>query len=327
MAPKTKKKASSSQVPLRIAVAAPSGPYDIKAYNKGIRILESKGARVLSHAEQRHAAQYYLNGSDKERLKELKGALVNKDADVVWLARGGYGLTRLLSDLKGLRMPGRPIVIGFSDGTALLSHMYQNYGLAGLHGPSIASLGKGDPPGNKALWQILSGNAVKVRYPKLKVRHVPSRTSMRIPARIEGTLMPANLCVLTHLIGTPSFPKLDGSILILEEINEPMYRLDRMLTQLIDSGSLSGVLCVVVGHLTGCDGNGASMPKAKQHDPTQVFVERMESVGIPVASHLPMGHEHPNMPVPFGVRGAVDFEAGGARLSILEELINKRVGK
>jgi muramoyltetrapeptide carboxypeptidase len=320
MATKPRSATKNPQISLRIAVAAPSGPFDAQAYAKGIRVLEKAGACILSHAAQRHAAQYYLNGSDTERLAELKGALEHKDVDAVWLVRGGYGLTRLLGDLKRMRLKTRPVVIGFSDGTALLSHMYRTYGLAGLHGPSIASLAKPDPAGNKALWQILSGQACKVRYPKLRVRHVPSQTSGKPLSRIEGTLIPSNLCVLTHLLGTASFPNLDGCILILEEINEPMYRLDRMLTQLIDSGSLSGVLCVVVGHLTDCNGNGVAMPKAKKHDPVQVFIERMSSIGIPVASHLPMGHEHPNIPVPFGVRGSVVFEKSGARLSVLEEI-------
>ncbi len=291
----------------KVHLIAPSSGFSMKACEEGIKRLESAGYEIVSRSPLRASEPAYLNGSDAVRLEELQKALSQKD-DIVWLIRGGYGLTRILPQLR-CSSATLPIIIGFSDASALLAQLWRQHGLKSIHGPGVISLSAEPEASFAVLQKIIAGRAKEIVYPRLHVNLVPPHA----PSEFMGPLVAMNLCVLTHLIGTSSMPNLEGCILLIEEVGERPYRIDRMLTQLYHSKALNGVKAVIVGHLTRC----------QEHDsdkPMDVCVERLSSFGLPVFSGMPVGHESPNFAVPFGALVRLTIEEDEAQLQVCEEI-------
>lgn len=302
---------------MRVRFEAPSSPFAPDKLLAGVDRLRDAGwdvddTPVHGLLRGRHA---YLNGSDDERHRALEDAL-HGDADVVWLARGGYGLTRITSRV---RAPKRaPIIIGFSDASALFGHLVASC-VPCVHGPLATTLAA-EP-------QESFAHTLAVLERRARGQGLPVRADGDLDLDIEGWLFAANLCVLAHLAGTPSAPDLRGAIVVLEEVGERPYRIDRALTQLHESGMLRGVRAVVVGHLTGCDepmppagapSTSASFGPTRDRAPAplDVFRERLASMGIPMAHGLTSGHEAPNHALPLGVRARLTRDS----LTLLEDL-------
>ncbi|MEM7495911.1 MAG: LD-carboxypeptidase [Myxococcota bacterium] len=299
--------------------------------------LADVDCRLLAPWPSRRGNHPYLHLKDTERLEHLRQALLDPQADLVWLVRGGYGLTRLLprllhESLEHELQARAPRVVGFSDGTALLAHLWWRLGLQSIHGPNLRSLLKEPDASREHLRHLLHNHAVT--YPPLACRFVPplcrpderseegpphcgaahgdpSRFALRMTngGCLQGTLMPTNLCVLTHLLGTPSMPSLRGCIWLVEDVNEPLYRIDRMLTQLWAAGALRGVVAVVLGRFT---------PRAAADPLTvaEVFEERCQALHIPLFEGLSMGHEPPNLAVPFGASARIQVQGETASLQL-----------
>lgn len=292
---------------MRARIVAPSSPPPLDKLVAGATRLRDAGVTVDDIDGVVRGRHAYLNGSDDERSASLVDAL-GSGVDVVWLARGGYGLTRILPQVQ-LADGRAPIVIGFSDATALFAHRWQR-GLPCVHGPLITTLAA-EPDDSFAHCRAV-----------LERRARGSSLAVRAAAAIdvEGPVFAGNLCVLCALIGTPTFPALDGTILALEEVGERPYRIDRMLTHLLNAGALRGVRAVVAGHLTNCTepaGSGARDPAPSPHE---VFAERLGAAGVPFASGLAMGHEAPNFAIPLGVRAHLAVSGGSGALTLLGDL-------
>jgi len=255
----------------------------------GFDIAPTEGLLIDGHA--------YLNGDDDTRTARLCSALSNPDLDVLFIARGGYGLTRIVSRLGPL--PDRvPVVVGFSDTTALHARLFAA-GIPGVHGPLATTVVDASDTCFEHLVGLLAGETGQ-RFLGLEHRIGPAHV-------VEGPAFAANLCVLTHLVGTPIMPSLEGAILFLEEVGERPYRIDRMLTQLLDSGALEGVAGIVVGYLSGCE---ESKPRPHEPSALDVIVERLAHVGVPVVSGFPFGHEAENWAIPVGRKVALDARLG-----------------
>lgn len=291
-----------------VTPVSPSSSFDLRAAQNGIALLQARGLTTHEHKPSRDCELSYLNGQDDERLHELESAFKRTDCDLVWQTRGGYGLTRILPSLK-LPETLLPIFVGFSDASALLLHLWRYRRAKGVHGPMLVTLDKEDPVSLQSLWNILEGRSRETPWPVLEKLWWP--TSVKL---LEGELIPTNLCVLTHLIGTASMPDLSGAILVLEEVAERPYRIDRMLTQLYQSGSLRGVKAIILGDFTACQEPGQS-----SLTPQATIISRCKDFGIPLCSGLPVGHRHPNWAIPFGVRARL-ANSHQAKLEILEEI-------
>ena len=270
---------------MRIRVEAPSSPFSPQKLQAGLARLRGAGFHVDDRAAVVRCGHAYLNGDDDARRRSLEEALT-ADVDIVWLARGGYGLTRIVDQLK---LPARPPrVVGFSDATALFGRLARG-GFADrvVHGPLATTLADEPAESFADLLAVLHGRATKVTG--LSAIHPLDEVDISAP------VFCGNLCVLTHLIGTGSMPDLQGAILVVEEVGERPYRIDRMATHLIQSGAVAGLAAVVIGHLTGC-----SEPNNPPGAPTPVDVlrERFGTLGVPVFYGAPVGHEAPNFPVP-----------------------------
>ncbi|HYC79376.1 MAG TPA: LD-carboxypeptidase [Planctomycetota bacterium] len=305
----------------RAAVVAPCGPArDLEAVERGLARLKRWGLapRLGAHALARRG---YLAGDDDARAADLQAALDDPEVRAIFLLRGGYGATRLLErlDLSAFRRRPKPVV-GYSDGTALLAAIHRATGCVGLHGPMVATRDACAFDAATEAWQraLLFSDAPPGTPP---VDDGPApRTSS--PGVAEGRLIGGNLSLLAALQGTPFAPDADGALLFLEDVGEPPYRIDRMLTQLLQSGFFRGVRGVVFGDFAGA----AAPDGTEETDLRWVLRDRCGALGVPTATGFPFGHRARAWSLPFGGRARLDASdpAKPPTLVVLEAAVGPR---
>jgi muramoyltetrapeptide carboxypeptidase len=288
-------------LPLRprdsVHVVAPAGPFDRPSFDIGLGLISRRYAPSLR--ADLFDAWRYLAGSDSRRSQELAHALTDRDARAIFCARGGYGCMRLLPSLP-LADAAPSALVGFSDVTAL--HLaLQALGRVSIHGPVLTHLAIQPPEVHDALFRLLESPEPP---PPLH------GTDSYVPGSVEGPLLGGNLAVFSRLLGTPYMPALDGAVLLLEDIGERPYRLDRMWTHLKLAGVFSRVRGIVLGGFTLCEEKDADYGSA------DVLRSLAEETGLPCAAGFPIGHATPNFPVALGTR--VRLDASAARLTFLE---------
>jgi Uncharacterized proteins, homologs of microcin C7 resistance protein MccF len=277
-----------------VAVVAPCGPVDPGRLARGVRVLTGLGLDVVT-APGVLRRTGYLAGTDAERARDLTEAWCDPGVAAVLCARGGYGATRLLDrlDWAALRAAGPKILLGSSDVSALHRAFADRLGVATCFGPMPACATIGDPEGPEprslaALRAALfeGGRPAAVRG-----------TEVLVPGRARGPLTGGNLTLLAALCGTPYAMRAEGRIVLLEDIREQPYRVDRMLTQLLQAGCLDGAAGVALGSWVEC---GDVLP---------VLAERLAPLGVPVIAGLPIGHGSPQFSVWFGTEATIDAES------------------
>lgn len=285
----------------RVGVFAPSSPFTEERFAPGVRALEALGYAVQI-PEAARLSQGYLAGSDEARLTAFHALLSDPSIDVIMAARGGYGLHRIVDriDRRALRDANKAIV-GFSDITAL--HLLcQREGLCSVHGPVITQLGELPPEAHQALALSLAGRADEIEY--------RSEEAAIRPGLAEGPLLGGCLSVITPMLGSALLPSMEGAILLLEDVGEATYRIDRLLTHLHLAGVLGQVRGVALGEFIGCNPRSPEEPTVQD-----VLRERFEKLGVPVLSGLPFGHGRRNLAVPLGAPVVLDATAGTLRVS------------
>ncbi len=272
-----------------VSVLSPASHTNSNAWEKGIEVLEKWGLRV--DRGEHYLSQYFgFGGTDAERLNDLQKALDNPEIKAIFPIRGGYGTSRLLDDLDfSLFLQNPKWIVGFSDITALLTHI-DSLGVAGIHGPMPNNFcQKGGELSLQALNEVLfNGRAIYTCKPH------PSN----ILGEIQGELIGGNLSLLSHLIGSKSFSRPDGKILVIEEIGERLYHVDRMLVQLKRSGYFEGLTGMIIGGFTDCNEAPLTIGKSAQ----ELILEHTEDYQLPIAFDFPLGHVPANHPVIFGVK-------------------------
>ncbi|MDF1564148.1 MAG: LD-carboxypeptidase [Deltaproteobacteria bacterium] len=273
-----------------LRVVSPAGPVERRRVEASISFLEAAGYRVLA-TEGIYSATDYLAGDDARRLAELQDALDDPEVDVVWAARGGYGTMRLLPELSLERLLAAPkIVAGFSDITALHAALGAR-GLVSLHSCVLAGVAEQQPEDRAALLAILAGETP----PPLALEG-----PVIVPGQAAGRVLGGNLSVLTRLVGTPYLPSLSGALLLLEDVGERPYRLDRMLTHLELAGVPGQLAGVIVGEHAGCEEPGGGLTAL------EVITERLSRWGLPAMAGAPVGHGKWNRAIPLGVTARLD---------------------
>ena len=269
-----------------IGVVALSGPLDAAKLRAGLDVLQGWGHPILE-APNLHREEAYLAGRDAERMAGIE-EVVNRGARCLIAARGGYGATRLLDALPWQRLGQEGVrLVGFSDLTALLNPLAGRDGTVQIHGPMVAA-GLTGRHNARRLLSLLRGELVGeplFRFPEASVIR---------PGVVEGPAFGGNLTVLTSLIGTPWEPDLDGSVLFLEEVGEPLYRLDRMLTHLRCSGKLRKVKALIGGSLRGC------RPAVERSRSWRSLLAEAAPPGAAIVVDLPFGHGAANLAFPIG---------------------------
>jgi muramoyltetrapeptide carboxypeptidase len=273
-----------------LGVAAPSSPFDETLFGKGITMLNGMGFEVLI-PDEIMTREGFLAGTDEQRVSVLHELFGDPKVKGIVCARGGYGSMRLLDaldfDLIG-RNP-KPF-IGFSDVTALLNAIHEKTGLVCFHGPVVTSLGLADEPSLGAFESILVDQAENMEGQGGRVV---------IEGSAEGVLKGGNLATLCHLTGTAHAPDLGGSLLMLEDVGEAPYKIDRMLTQMKMAGLFEDVRGVVGGGFERC---------GDLREIGMIFERVFRGYGIPVVLDFPFGHGPSNRAFPIGVRARLDTE-------------------
>lgn len=284
-----------------VMLVSPSGPAPAERLAAGIAMLEGWGLAVVSApgALDRHG---YFGGLDDARLAGVNAALRDPAIRGVICTRGGYGAQRIVDGIDFAAWRADPKVLaGFSDITALQLAAWQHIRLAGVHGPMAAwHADRTGPVSAESLRSALMSTADVV----IAAQAAEETASLRIPGPpVTGPLLGGNLCLIASTIGTRDMPDLRDAILLLEEIDEPPYKVDRMLTHLHRCGALDGVAGVAVGQFTGCaDGWSTTI--------VDVLADRLANLGVPVLGGLPVGHGRDQLSVPVGVSATLDATAG-----------------
>jgi muramoyltetrapeptide carboxypeptidase len=231
----------------RVALVAPAGPVTAERVERALAQCQALGleARVAPSALE---SRGFLAGTDEERRRDLQAALDDDGIDAVWALRGGYGSMRIINLVDWTSVQQRPKpYIGFSDNTAVHCALQQQR-IVSFHGPHAG----GDFPAETETafrCVLFQSNAAGI---------LPFRAQDPAPRRlragaVEARLYGGNLALLAALCGTPLSPSARGCILFLEDVGEPAYRVDRMLTQLRQAGALDGVVGLALGRFTECE--------------------------------------------------------------------------
>lgn len=279
-----------------IGVAALSGPADPADMARGCAALEAMGYRVrLAANVGLKNGLLGLAGSEAERLAGYRQLLLDPDIAAILFARGGYGVTPLLPLLDPEEMSEHPkIHCGFSDLTAFSARLLSRCDLPSFHGPMVAAdLARGLDPLSAAF------------FPAMLEGHGPTELALPdadvlAPGDAEGRLVGGCLSLLAAMVGTPDEFPYEGSVLLVEEIGEEAYRLDRMLVTLRDAGRLAKLRGVLIGSLSSVTFGGTQDPARLR----ALLVRRLGPLGIAVVAGVPAGHRGPNVTLPIGARVA-----------------------
>jgi muramoyltetrapeptide carboxypeptidase len=293
-----------------VAIIAPAGPSSNRqGLQQAIITLERLGFRVR-YSERIFDSIRYLAGGDDERAEELMGAFEDPEVNAILPLRGGYGCARLvpLLDEKRLR-PNCKIFMGYSDITTLHLYFRRRFGWVTFHGPMALSACLADPvpEQEKHLLSLLTDPLFRpsFSFPELEIW---------TPGTAEGKLTGGCLSLIAASIGTSYEIRTEGKILFLEEVEEPPYRLDRMVTQLRLAGKLDGLAGLILGSFLNCD------PEEGNYTAAETLKEIIANKEFPVIANFPAGHARDNWAFPLGVR--VQLDAAPPRICLLEPAVS-----
>ena len=272
-----------------IGIAAPASPFDRERFDRGIHMLQEMGFQTLIN-DGVFARADYLAGSNEHRAQIINSLFAHPRVKAIFCARGGFGSMKILPFLDYSAICRTPkIVIGFSDVTALLSALQQRCGLVVFHGPMVTTLPEcPEETGKSLLAALCSESALELVARNPRVIH--SGTA-------SGRVCGGNLATLCHLVGTAYMPCFKRGILLLEERGEPVYRIDRMLSQMKMAGCFSGLAGLVLGDFQDC---GPIEPIVR------IIEQIFEDVPIPIVSGFNLGHDSINLTAPLGLEATLD---------------------
>ena len=290
-----------------IAVLAISSPSTPDRIDVAMDRLRDRGFVVRCGSNLYDRVRGYLAGEDAARLDELNQAL-RSDADAIFFARGGYGAMRILDavDYQAARRRPRPVV-GYSDLTALHQALATQAGIGSFHGPMLnVDFFEGlSPEIDRWFWGCLAGES--------DLRFAFGPENVLVPGAAEGILFGGCLSLTVALMATPFDFWIDDGIWFWEDVSEPIYRIDRMLTHLRLSGRLHSVRGIMIGRLRDCgEGDEAAI--------RDLIADFFGNLSIPVAFDLPFGHFGDNLLLPIGSR--VRLDTVDPSITLLEPVVS-----
>ena len=303
----------------KVGIIAPAGPITEQQAQKAAWNV-SRAGYVPVMADGIFDKYGYLAGSDEARANQINSLFAQKDVKAIVCARGGYGTTRILDLLDYDLIKSNPKIIGgYSDITALAIAINKMTGLITFHSSMLV------PEDNEytrsMMWKIF-GNGIRNakiacdpseadESPKVDISPTPSKN------RSQGTLIGGNLCLLQALIGTKYDFNLTNKILFIEEINEPPYKIDRMLTHLRMCKNFSGLRGIVFGKMKGCEAQGENSLTL-----SQVINDFIKGLEIPIITDFSFGHVKSRCTLPIGAKVRMDEEK--RELTLMEDVVNTK---
>ncbi len=282
-----------------IGLIAPAGPIlDEDTFSAGVRLIREMGFEIkFSRTITRRDG--YLAGTDQERSDEFNSLWSDPEIKALIAVRGGYGSIRMLPGIDMERIRQQPkILVGFSDISSLLAAIYRATGLITFHGPMVTTLPTSGSSIIEHYFLTLTGRAPD----SIK----PAGLEILSSGSTRGTLLGGNLTNLVHLLATPHEVNWTGAVLLLEDIGEAAYRVDRLLTHLAAAGRLRQIAGLILGSFKDCG------------DVEIIWKRSLELFGgldIPIWANFPAGHAGENYLLPLGVE--VEMDAGQGKLRIL----------
>jgi muramoyltetrapeptide carboxypeptidase len=311
---------------ISVGIVAASSTVPKVEFEIGVDHLRAAGFDVTVH-EQVLEHHFTFAGTDERRAQAIYEYANDPNIDVIWMARGGYGAARLLPMLEKLtqsrgKPPKRKLLVGYSDVTVLHEFVRSRWSWCTLHAPMPAasnfSLLK------ESEWKA-TVDLIHGRRPANVWNDSPLKFLTRAPDEpIESEIVGGNLSLWASVMGTPFAPTTRGRMVFLEDIGEPFYRMDRMITQLVQAGSFAGVRALILGDFTNCndeDNQCLAAPEAgvdprtllnnpqakkqslrKVYQQPEAFQEIFAYLPMPVAIGLPVGHGPNFAPLPLGAK-------------------------
>ncbi|WP_410663828.1 LD-carboxypeptidase [Amycolatopsis sp. lyj-84] len=278
-----------------IALVAPAGPVPPELVEKTLPVLHGWGVEVRVGECVRAAPTGYLSAPDEARAAEFTEAWLDPGVTCVLAARGGYGSQRMLDlvDWAALRAAGPKMFAGSSDVTALHRAVNVHLGLETLFSPLPAT----------TLFDDVAAEHLRLSlFEPDEVRTITSPTaSPLVPGAATGTLIGGNLALLASGLGAPEQGSARDAIVLLEDVTESAYRIDRMLTQLLRSGWFEGVQGIVLGSWAACGDPGAIR---------DLMLDRLGPLDVPTVWDFGFGHVPASPTIPLGARAILDADAG-----------------
>lgn len=291
-------------------IAPASAPPDPAAVDRAVAQVERMGfrAKLGRHVRARHG---FLAGTDRERAADLMGMFADRRVRGIICLRGGYGTARLLERIDfGVVRQHPKVFAGYSDITSLHCAFMRAANLITFHAPMLnEGLGSESYPAFstqrflKLVTDAAAAGSLCEGYAGKTVQVIRRGVA-------EGRLVGGNLSVLVTTLGTEFQPDFRGRILFLEDVGEHPYRLDRMLTQLLNAGVLTQVAGVAVGINQDCEDPSAATAKEYRQSSADVWRERLRPLGVPVVTGLPFGHQPVNATLPVNARVRLDANRG-----------------
>lgn len=271
-----------------IGVCAPSSQFNIKEFEYGVKLLKSLGFKVKV-PEEIFNKRRYLAGSDKLRADVVNSLFADKNVNAIICARGGFGAMKILSflDWDMISKNTKPF-IGFSDVTSILLCLMQKTFSPVIHGPNLTSFVSIDEESVRSFYETITCQFKDIKLFKKDIIKKGSN---------KGILKGGNLSTISHLCGTKFEPEFGNAVLFLEDINEPAYKIDRMLTQMKMADMFEKLQAVVLGSFKGCDD--------KEYI-KEIFCEIFEEKDIPIIKGLNSGHTKKNFSLYMGLEVAID---------------------
>ena len=289
-----------------IGIISPaSSPDDLIKINNGVQYLEKLGYRV-EVGKNVGSQEGYLAGSDSQRLSDLHDMFKNKDVKAIFSIRGGYGSGRLLDKIDYKLIRSNPkIFVGYSDINALQLAFFEKTGLITFAGPMVAVdfHDEVSPFTEEIFWRTITSNKKigKLQNPKGEKIFVLTK------GRAEGRILGGNLSIISSIMGTQYLPKFNGAVLLLEDINEAPYRIDRMFNQLKLAGVFKQIKGIILGRFVDCY---ESDPEKRTFTLNDVVMDYFQNLKLPVIYNIKHGHIKDNITIPYGIRCVVNASRG-----------------
>ena len=300
-----------------IGIITPASQMKVEKLNLGIKYLQNLGYNVLlgKHVKDSYG---YLAGKDQDRINDLHEMFANPEVKAIISSQGGYGTPRLLDEIDYYLIAQNPkLFIGYSDLTALQLAIWRQTGLVTFSGPMVAvEMAAGiEKFTEDFFWPLICDDQISQFYPTKP----DDPLQVVEPGKAQGFLLGGCLSLISCVIGTKHQPDFSGSILILEDIGEQPYRIDRYLCQMKSAGILDQVNGIILGQFIDC--------VDEEDSPTltldEIFDDFFSQLSIPVVKSFPYGHGVKKFTIPFGAN--VEIDTSIPQVKLLESPVIKKV--